>query len=158
MIVPVLLVVASLAFLVLEVFLVSFGAFALLAAGLGIAGIVLAFAESSLFGWTLLGVAVVADPLVVWGAFRLLRHLPFARGFYLDPPQLTEEQRRAAAAPLKELVGVEGEALSPLRPAGTARFGDRILEVVTDGTMVPRAARVKVVEVSGNRVVVRPVS
>ena len=58
---------------------------------------------------------------------------------------------------LSSLVGEEGFAASTLRPAGIARFGERRLDVVTRGEMVEAGARVKVIEVEGNRIVVREV-
>ena len=157
MIVAILLLVASLAFLVLEVLLVSFGTMALVAAALGVASVVVAFGEARWFGWTMVGSLVVAAPVALWGAFRILPKLPFARGFFLKPPPQPEGDRRAAAPPLTELVGLEGEALSPLRPAGSARFGERVVDVVTDGVPAPKGARVRVKEVTGNRVLVVPV-
>ena len=40
------------------------------------------------------------------------------------------------------------------QPAGKARFGQRYVDVVTDGAFVTKGSRVKVVEIRGNRVVV----
>ena len=56
---------------------------------------------------------------------------------------------------LSDLVGSEGTTLTVLRPAGTARFGDKKLDVVSDGEFIPAGTPVKVVETDGNRVVVR---
>lgn len=55
------------------------------------------------------------------------------------------------------LVGQTGEAVSMLRPAGLARFGDRQLDVVTRGDFVKPGARVRIVEVQGSRIVVEAV-
>ena len=57
----------------------------------------------------------------------------------------------------EDLVGLEGEAMSALRPSGVARLNDRRYDVVTRGEMLSKGARIKVIEVSGNRVVVREV-
>ncbi|PTY01737.1 hypothetical protein DB346_11115 [Verrucomicrobia bacterium LW23] len=54
-------------------------------------------------------------------------------------------------------VGDEGEAISMLRPSGTARFGGVAVDVVTEGVMVPRGARVVIEKLEGMRTVVRPV-
>jgi membrane-bound serine protease (ClpP class) len=53
------------------------------------------------------------------------------------------------------LIGQRGEALTPLRPAGRARFGDGAVDVVSEGGFVERGAEVAVVKVAGNRVVVQ---
>jgi len=154
---PILLVVACLAVLILEVFIVSFGALTLIAIGLGTAGIVLAFRESTVFGWTLVGVLFVGIPGTLWGAFRVLPRLPFARGLFLRKPELSDEERRAAARPLTALLGAVGEAKSPLRPAGTAIFDGEPVTVVARGRLLPPGTRVKVVDVTGNRVVVEEI-
>jgi len=62
------------------------------------------------------------------------------------------------ALPVAELVGQRGVAVTPLRPAGTAMFGKRRLDVVTEATFVPQGATVEVAAVEGSRVVVRQVS
>jgi len=62
-------------------------------------------------------------------------------------PKLTDE----------ELMGRRGVTLSDLRPSGTARFGAERVDVLSEGNWVPKGTDVKVVEVRGNRVVVRPV-
>jgi len=153
-ILPIVLVAGSLAVFVLEVFFVSFGALTAIAVALGVGGIALAFGVSTAYGWTMIGVLVVGIPIVLRLAFKLLPLLPFARGFYLRAPQLTDAERHAAAAPETELKDAIGQATSQLRPAGTALFGDRPVQVVTEGTLIERGARVRVVDVTGNRVVV----
>lgn len=49
----------------------------------------------------------------------------------------------------------EGEALSPLRPAGVARVAGQRVDVVAESSWIPSGARIRVIEVAGNRVVVR---
>jgi len=154
---PALLLLASLALLVVEVIIVSFGLISLVAIGCGVGGIVLAFRESTVYGWSLVGIAVVGAPLALKGAFTILPKLPFARGFYLQAPELTEEDRHAADRRDDHLIGTEGVATSPLRPSGTALFGDTPRDVVTKGIMLGKGTRVRVVDVTGNRVVVEPV-
>ena len=53
--------------------------------------------------------------------------------------------------------GAEGEAITLLRPAGTARFGEQRVDVVSDGGFVSPGTRVRVLRVEGIRVVVAPV-
>lgn len=151
---PVLLVVASLAVFVIEVLVVSFGALTLVAIGLGAGGVLLAFQEGPVYGWSMLGVLVVGIPAVVTAAFRILPKLPFARGLYLKAPERRPDQRQAAAETYDDLVGQAGVATSPLRPSGSADFGGRAVHVVTTGGMIERGARIRVREVAGNRIVV----
>lgn len=54
-------------------------------------------------------------------------------------------------------VGLEGVALSVLRPGGKAQFGDRILDVITQGDMVAKGTRVRILAHSGREAIVEPV-
>jgi len=54
-----------------------------------------------------------------------------------------------------ELLHQTGVAHTPLRPSGTAQFGGKRIDVVTEGPFVERGTPIKVVAVEGVRVVVR---
>jgi len=58
---------------------------------------------------------------------------------------------------LSPLLGAVGSAATPLRPAGKARFGDDFVDVIAEGTYVEAGARIQVIEIEGNRVVVKEV-
>ncbi len=51
-------------------------------------------------------------------------------------------------------LGQEGVARSALRPAGRCRFGDRDVDVVADGAFIKHGTRVRVIDISGHRVMV----
>ncbi|WP_418790587.1 NfeD family protein [Phosphitispora sp. TUW77] len=56
---------------------------------------------------------------------------------------------------MEKYQGMEGTAVTPLRPAGTAEFaGDRV-DVVSEGGFIPAGTPVRVVLVEGSRVVVK---
>lgn len=154
---PILLVVGCLAFLILEVFVVSFGALSLIAVAMGVAGVLLAFQQSGAFGWTMVAVLFCGAPAALWGAFKILPKLPFARGLYLRKPELTDRERHAAVSARVELIGAIGEATSQLRPSGTAVFDGEPVQVITTGRLLPQGARVRVVSVTGNRIIVEEV-
>ncbi len=52
-------------------------------------------------------------------------------------------------------IGQTGEALSRLRPAGKAKFAQAVVDVVSEGAFIDKGAKVTIIEVTGNRVVVR---
>ncbi|OHB50649.1 MAG: hypothetical protein A2Y10_02180 [Planctomycetes bacterium GWF2_41_51] len=54
-------------------------------------------------------------------------------------------------------VGDEGIAVTILRPAGRARIGDSIVDVVAEGDYIQREQKVKIINIEGNRVVVRQI-
>ncbi|MSR64574.1 MAG: hypothetical protein EXS18_02195 [Verrucomicrobiae bacterium] len=54
----------------------------------------------------------------------------------------------------ESLIGTTGKSVSPLRPAGKAMIGDKLIDVVTEGDHIPPNTAIKVVAVEGARVVV----
>jgi len=99
-------------------------------------------------------------PRTSWGRGLVLRH-PSDEGAP-EPPAASET---AALTPeggtvekeLSPLVGLEGVAQSELRPAGVALIQGRRVDVVSEGALVDAGARIRVIAVEGNRVVVRRV-
>jgi membrane-bound serine protease (ClpP class) len=55
------------------------------------------------------------------------------------------------------LIGETGRTTSPLRPAGKARFGSRLIDVTTAGRFVEPDSLIEVVDVQGTRVIVKRV-
>jgi membrane-bound serine protease (ClpP class) len=52
------------------------------------------------------------------------------------------------------LLGATGKSTSPLRPAGKAMIGDKLMDVVTEGDHIPVNTPIRVIAVEGARVVV----
>ncbi|MCC7138427.1 MAG: hypothetical protein IT460_08395 [Planctomycetes bacterium] len=154
MILAVALTMAGFVLTVAEVLFPSLGAFGFGAAVCIVAGDVVAARDvGPTFFWVLLGVQVVAIPLLLKGAFWALPRLPFGRGMILPAPA---PETRSAVERADHLVGAEGVAESDLRPSGTARFGDDRRSVVAEAGLVPAGTRVVVAAVEGYRIVVRP--
>jgi membrane-bound serine protease (ClpP class) len=55
----------------------------------------------------------------------------------------------------EKYVGMEGETITHLRPAGMAKINSERIDVVTEGAFIDKGKRITVVEVEGNRIVVR---
>ncbi len=87
---------------------------------------------------------------------RFLPRLPVLRGIL---PANPTPSAVAPDDPYRGLarVGDIGEAAGPLRPAGKARFGSQLVDVVTRGEYLDGDMKLEVVERRGNRVVVREV-
>ncbi|MCK5850671.1 MAG: hypothetical protein KAH23_07115 [Kiritimatiellae bacterium] len=58
---------------------------------------------------------------------------------------------------LDQLLNRKGEAISDLRPAGFARIDGRRVDVITSGGMIDKGSSIRVVEIEGNRVVVKQI-
>ncbi len=149
---------------VLEVLLFLGGVLLLLAEifvipGFGIAGIggIAAILASIYFtfGNQTLYVASLAVLIVAAGLLLAVRLLPRTR----TGRALVLESAIAGEAPpeakLRPLEGAIGKALTPLRPAGVAQFGERKVDVVAEGEFIEKGSTVRVVRVEGVRVVVR---
>jgi membrane-bound serine protease (ClpP class) len=54
-------------------------------------------------------------------------------------------------------VGEKGLALTMLRPAGKARFDNRVVDVISEGPFISADAQLEVIATSGNRIVVRQI-
>ena len=55
------------------------------------------------------------------------------------------------------MVGQAGTTMSTLRPAGKARIGEKTYDVVAEGDFIEKGRRIEVMEVKGNRIVVKAV-
>jgi membrane-bound ClpP family serine protease len=111
----------------------------------------------SMLGISLLG-AIVMALIAAW----YLPHIPYVNRLILVPPEADAEVMEldaagAGAVGYAALLGAIGEAATTLRPAGKARFGDAYVDVVAEGSYVPAGRRVQVIEIEGNRIVVKPV-
>ncbi len=87
---------------------------------------------------------------------KYLPHMPYLRGLVPANPTPSEVTPADPYGGLAR-VGDIGLAESPLRPAGKARFGATLIDVVTEGDLIPAGAQLEVVGRHGNRVVVRGV-
>jgi len=66
-------------------------------------------------------------------------------------------QAKGTDSSLESLVGKEGEAISDLRPSGFARIDGERVDVITQGVMIHKGEKIRVVETESNRVVVKHV-
>ena len=102
--------------------------------------------------------AMIAALALAFFLVRYLPNIPYANRLALAPPE--EGLGRddvPGAAQAASLLGAVGMTVTVLRPAGTVRLGEDFVDVVSEGGYLPAGSRVQVVEIEGNRVVVREV-
>jgi len=105
-------------------------------------------------------VALVAGTVA---AVLLARYLPrtsvynhFALSTVIPSgPSLASAPREAGPPVHIVTPGAEGRAVTTLRPSGKARFGDHVVDVVTEGDFIAAETRVSVISTDGMRVVVK---
>ncbi|RLL48041.1 nodulation protein NfeD [Oceanobacillus piezotolerans] len=67
----------------------------------------------------------------------------------------TTEEGYVSSINRLELIGLEGEAITSLRPSGIGEFDHERIDVVSEGAYIEKGTRLKVVKVEGHRVVVK---
>ena len=177
------LFIFGIALIALEIFVIpGFGVFGLSGGLAVLASLILASqtfvipstsTEFDEFSWTVgtLSSSIVA--VVVLGAVisHFMPRIPGLRGFMLaapgtvgdggpllnpditgDPSQTLQIGENAG------LLNQTGTAFSTLRPSGKAHINGELVDVVSEGDFIDPGTNIEVVEVAGNRVVVRAVS
>jgi membrane-bound serine protease (ClpP class) len=104
-------------------------------------------------------IALVGASIVIALLARYLPRTSFYRRFALidsNPPgpSLAGAPRQFATA-LALAPGMQGTAITVLRPSGKARFADHVVDVVTEGEFIARETPVTVIQTDGMRVVVK---
>ena len=104
----------------------------------------------------ILGTSVLIVGFVGW---QLLKRLPDDRRAHrlFHQEALTRALGYTSSTSRTELIGVEGVALTDLRPSGTARFGDEAMDVVSTGAFVKAGTPVRITQAEGYRHVVEPI-
>jgi membrane-bound serine protease (ClpP class) len=87
----------------------------------------------------------------------MLPHVPMLRGLVMEPVDQEVLEESEKLGDYSHLLGKTGKATTPLRPSGKARFGDQVVQVVSDGTVIAAGDPVRVCEVHATKVVVEPV-
>ncbi len=114
--------------------------------------------QNSLLGLVGVSLGIVASAMLMR---RYLPHSPFFSHMMLEPPsdaELEDLSHRESMVDFEHLVGQHGLATTQLVPSGKARFGSQLVDVIADGEVISRGAKIVVVAVQGNRVVVRSAS
>ena len=144
-----LFVLAGLAFAFLEVFVPSGGvllALSIASSGFGIYGLF----EQGHRGWAWSTIVIMIA--IIGASFAwLLRRTRFRGTLTTSTPEMSIDGSQL------ELEGREGMSLSPLRPSGLALIDGRRIDVVASTGFIEKNRPVRVVETTGNRVVVREV-
>lgn len=88
----------------------------------------------------------------------MLPHVPILRGLVMEAPDESKISESEKLGDYGNLMGQTGTTTTPLRPSGKARFGDQIVQVVSDGTAIASGDSVRVTEVHATKVVVESVT
>ncbi|QAY66306.1 NfeD family protein [Paenibacillus protaetiae] len=147
------LFVLGLILLILELFVPSFGALGIVGSISLIAGVMMA-ASDPLSALLSLAVAIVLAAIVIGISIKKFGHRGIWNKFILRE-KLTADKGFVPAETKVPLVGREGVAVTPLRPAGTVQIGEERVDVVTSGEFIKQGAAVVVTKAEGTWVFVK---
>lgn len=163
----VLVVFAGIILLAVELFVIpGFGVVGVLGIVFVVAGIVLSLVpfyipetpwEMDYFLATLrnVGIGMVCSVALVVILLKSMPHVPGLSRLALKTEETAEKGFISSSAELRSLMGAKGAAITTLRPAGKAEFGDRQFQVVAEGEFIESGEKVEVIDVTENRIVVR---
>ncbi len=155
-----LLLVAFYFLLTAEFFLPSGGFLGIAAAGALIAAAVIAFTHSTVAGFTVLAIAVLTTPLMIFGLLRVWPHTPIGqRMLNRRPGQIADrapQRTTSSGIPLDDLVGRIGIAKTNLLPSGLISFDTDKVDAVSIGMPIDAGSKVIVTSVEAGKVHVRP--
>jgi len=147
------LLVAGLILIVAEIFLPgmvvgSIGGICLLVS------IVMCYNEKGgVYGTVYLGGVIVLSIMVIGLGMKYFPKTSYGRKMVLG----SHSGDTGELASVTGLKGKRGTAHTMLRPAGTAIIENKRVDVVAEGTMIPKGSAVEVLAVEGNKVIVRKV-
>lgn len=116
-----------------------------------IAGVAASFSEfGQQGGWITLGLTVISAAVItyysfkanVWGKFSLKSSIT---------SKVNEGEMEGLA------VGLEGLAVSTLKPFGKAEINNKVYEVKTQGSFVENGTAVKIIQILTNQIIVEPI-
>ncbi|HUS72829.1 MAG TPA: NfeD family protein [Sedimentisphaerales bacterium] len=109
-----------------------------------------------------LSVGFVGFVVLAWLLAKYLPKLQFLSGLILVPTaakQGSEFEVSMTTLPESKTVSVNvgelGEVISTLRPTGKAKFGNAMVDVVAEAEFLDTGTKVEIIEIRGNRVVVK---
>jgi membrane-bound ClpP family serine protease len=153
--IAVILLVAGLAIVVLELFVPSGGILAVVAVVAIVGSVISALMyEDRTIGTTFALAEIIG---VIVGLVLIVKWWPNSSIGRRIAPELPREEEILPENELKQLIGKVGYAKSMMLPSGAVVIEGRTVNAVSEGMAIDAGQQVKVVEVRGNRIVVRKV-
>jgi membrane-bound serine protease (ClpP class) len=154
----ILLLLLGLVLLVLEFFVPSGGALAVMCALSLVAAIVVGFMAGPLTGISILLTVCITVPTMAAAAVRWWPATPFGKLMLVQRPKSPDDvlPETIAYRGLKELVGRRGQAKGLMLPSGLVLIDGKTYDAVSEGVPIEAGQPILVVSVSTQRLVVRP--
>jgi membrane-bound ClpP family serine protease len=153
----ILLLMLGLVLLVMEIFFPSAGILAFLSAASFIAAIIFGFQQSAAVGISILVATPICIVTFLVLGFKYWPKTSFGKRMLLNTPpsggNLPEDPEKEF---LQNLIGRVGKTKCKMLPSGIISIDGRKIDAVSEGTPIEVNQDVRVIQVKGKRVVVRP--
>lgn len=148
--IAIILIVAGIILLVAEIFIPSFGVTGILGI-IAILGGVMLTAKTFMGGILLFSAILVGTIILMLLAYKIFasKRSPLILGKSVEDDHADEG--------LAAFVGKTGEALTILRPAGTADIEGVRLDVITQGEFIEKGDKIEVVKTQGKKIFVKKI-
>lgn len=156
------LLAAAVLLLLLDIFVPSGGMLALTSLVTAVAAIVCLWRHSTTWGLIGVLVVVVLGPAIMIFGLNVWQHTPLGKKMIGAPTE--DEQQARSIAEEKErsdrlaLLGVEGVALTDLRPVGVVQIHGRRHDALSESSLIAAGTKVRVTVVESNQIKVRAIA
>lgn len=148
---PLILQLAGVIVIIAEIILPSGGILTILAVGIFGFSLYKVFTSVSLSAGLVFVIAdIIIIPVIVYIGLKLLAKSPFT----LTKTLAKEEGVSSQSPELSKYPGMEGTAVTDLRPSGIAMINGQRLDVVTRGEYIEKSVSIIVQAVTGNQIIV----
>jgi membrane-bound ClpP family serine protease len=152
LITPVILQLAGIGIIIAEIIIPSGGIIAILAVGMFAYSLYMVFTGISFAaGMIFLIIDLITIPVLIILGLKFIARSPVTLRETLSREQGVTSQ----SEDMDQFLGLEGTALTDLRPAGMALLSDRRTDVVTRGEYLEKGTPIIVIKITGNQIVVK---
>lgn len=149
---PIILQVVGVIVIIAEIILPSGGLLSVLAAGIFGYSLYIVFHDvSTSVGFFFVTADAILIPILVIVGLKLLAKSPAT----LRKTLSREDGVTSQSSELDKYIGMEGTAITDLRPAGTATINGKRVDVVSRGVYLDKDAEIVVSTITGNQIIVR---
>lgn len=149
---PIILQVVGVIVIIAEIILPSGGLLSVLAAGIFGYSLYIVFHDvSTSVGFFFVTADTILIPILVIVGLKLLAKSPVT----LRKTLSREDGVTSQSSELDKYIGMEGTAITDLRPSGTAIINEKRVDVVSRGEYLDKDSEIVVSTITGNQIIVR---
>ncbi len=145
---------AGVALIALECFLPGVGLPGFLGGALSLFGIIFLIPY---IGWYIIIVILSVAAIILLCIYLFAKTAEEGKNPLVLSAKADKKSGFSANEDLSSLISKEGEAVTPLRPAGIALVDSKRVDVVTDGEFIEAGEKLTIVDIQGRRIIVKKI-